>query len=115
MKFKMAVPRDVLTIHQINLIEDILAAGLLGAVVKNFPNWQKRATDGDIAGGEIIIQDADLTKPIKGLKKGIHLTISLVSFKPERDFDGLAQDAISLIKQAKNNEEPFMSEVYPLK
>jgi hypothetical protein len=107
----MAVPRNVLTAHQIHLIEANLAGGLLGAVANNFPNWQQRAVVGDIAGGEIILQDTDMTQPIRGLTPGIHLTISLVSFRPERNFDGLATEAIQLIKQTQDEHGFFMAKV----
>lgn len=107
MKFKMAVPRNVLTMYQINCIEANLAGGLLGAVANNFPNWQQRTVDGNIAGGEIILQDTNMTQPIKGLTPGIHLTISLVSFKPDRNFDGLASKTIQLIKQTQDEQEGF--------
>jgi len=112
MKFKMAVPDDVLTGHQIDLIEQALAEGLPGAVAKNFPNWRQRFEAGNISGGEIILQETDMVKPMKGLKPGIHLTISLVSFMEERDFDGLAHDAIMLIKNVKDKDnKPLMATI----
>jgi hypothetical protein len=99
MKVKIALPDDLLTASQIRLIERFLAVGLLQIVVNNFPNWTERARERDITGGEIILQQTDLTQPIMGLNDGIHLTISLVSFMPDRNFDGLAEDIIERIKQ----------------
>jgi len=112
MKFKMAVPKDILTGHQIDLIEQVLADGLLGVVARNFPNWQQRSDAGTISGGEIILQETDFTRPIKGLKRGIHLTISLISYMPGRNFDGLAEDTILLIKRTQDGRgTPFMDGV----
>ena len=106
----MAVPNNVLTGHQIDLIEEVLAEKLLGVVVKNFPNWKQRSEAGTISGGEIILQETDMVRPMKGLKPGIHLTISLISFMAGRNFDGLAQDTIGLIKETKDEEgRLFMS------
>jgi len=106
-KFKLAVPRNVLNAHQIDLIEDRLAADLVAAVVENFPNWAARAEAGEISGGEVIIQDTDLTKPIKGLLPGIHVTISLVSYMEGRNFDGLAHSVIGVIKQTQGDDGRF--------
>jgi hypothetical protein len=100
MKFKLAVPTDVLTPNQVDLAEASLAEGLLSAVIKNFPDWKERAETGRISGGEIILQKADWTTPIEGLAPGVHLTISLVSFRPARDFKGLATDVVSLVRKA---------------
>ena len=112
MKFKLAVPEDVLNAHQIGLVEKNIAGGVVEAVAKNFPNWKERAKSGEVSGGEIILQKTDLTEPIKGLKPGVHLTISLVSFMPGRDFDGLAQDVIRLIKGTKDaTSNPFMKDI----
>jgi hypothetical protein len=100
----------VLTGHQIDLIEVILADKLLDGVVKNFPDWKQKSEAGIISGGEIILQETDMVRPMKGLKPGIHLTISLISFKKGRNFDGLAQDTIKLIKETKDEEgRLFMS------
>ena len=111
MKFKLAVPRNVLNAHQINLVEENLAGGLLEAVVNNFPNWKERSRTDDISGGEIILQDTDMTKPIKGLSMGIHLTISMVSFMEGRDFDNLAEDVMDLINGTTDDGEQFMADV----
>lgn len=99
MKFKLAVPDNILTQHQISLIERKLSAGLLAVVAANFPNWKERAASGNISGGEIILQKTDMTEPIAGLQPGIHMTISLISYMQGRDFDGLARGAIALVKQ----------------
>lgn len=112
MKFKFAVPNHILTPHQIDLIEKALAVGILGAVVRNFPNWKERVDAGAVFGGEIIIQDTDYTRPITGLRPGIHLTISLVSFMPGRDFDGLANDVIRLVKRTVDEDgNLFMKDI----
>ncbi len=111
MKFKLAVPNNVLTRHEINLIEARLAEMLLGVVVKNFPDWKERSETQAISGGEIILQEADMVRPMKGLNPGIHLTISLISFKVGRNFDGLAADVIQLIKDTQDNDRFFMSDV----
>lgn len=112
MKLKLAVPTDVLTKYQIGLIETVLAQKLLSVVAENFPNWRKRAQDGDITGGEIIIQESDMVRPIAGLKPGIHVTISLVSFAADRNFDGLALNVIDLIKCTEDDSgHKFMKKV----
>jgi hypothetical protein len=112
MKFKLAVPRNVLTAYQIGLIEEVLAEKLLDTVVRSFPNWKERADAQEISGGEIILQDTDMTRPIKGLSPGIHVTISLITYMVGRDFDRLAHDTISLIKKTKDeNDQLFMSKV----
>ncbi len=108
----MAVPKNVLNGRQIDLIEETLARDLLGVVVNNFPNWKARAEAGNISGGEIILQEADMVRPMKGLKPGIHLTISLISFMEGRNFDGLARDTITLIKQTLDDDgQQFMAGV----
>jgi hypothetical protein len=112
MKFKMAVPDNLLTGHQIGLIEKALADHLLEIVVKNFPNWKKRSEDGNIYGGEIILQATDPVRHIKGLRPGIHVTISLISYMEGRDFDGLAKDVIRIIKQVRDDDDIlFMTQV----
>ena len=111
MKFKMAVPNNLLTGHQISLVEGDLGKGLVGIVQKNFPNWQQKKP-GEITGGEVILQLTDMTVPIEGLAPGIHLTISLVSYMDGRDLDGLARDAMALIKQTKDEQgTAFMSSI----
>ena len=112
MKFKLAVPGHILTAHQISLVEEEIAAHVLASIVKRFPNWQERANAGNITGGEVILQVTDLTHPIKGLTSGIHVTISLVSYMDGRDFDGLAQDVIDIIKGTQDgNGVRFMKDV----
>ncbi len=108
----MAVPKNVINGHQISLIEAVLAERLLGVVVKNFPNWKQRSDAGNISGGEIILQETDMVRPMLGLRPGIHVTISLISYQTGRDFDGLARDVIGLIKQTVDEAgKLFMSDV----
>ncbi|MEI7709666.1 MAG: hypothetical protein WCI76_03050 [bacterium] len=109
MKLKLAVPRNVLNAHQIGLLEDNIANGILGVVQRNFPNWRERVAQGNIAGGEIILQDTDMTRPIAGLRPGIHVTVSLISYMPGRNFDGLGNETIDLIKGTRDETgNPFM-------
>jgi len=108
MKFKIACPTDVLTQHRVSILEQSLADNLLRLIISNFPDWGSRAAAKQITGGEIILQNADWTAPIKGLKPGIHVTVSLVSFKKGRDFDGLGKGIISLLKNCRDGDDPFM-------
>jgi hypothetical protein len=105
---KQAVPENVLTQHQARITQHNLSQGLVMAVKKNFPNWRNRTK---IYGGEIILQNVDYTDPIEGMMPGIHLTVSLVSFRPERDYYGLAEDLVTLIKQAENAGDFFMTNI----
>ncbi len=111
MKYKLAVPSNVLNGSEIDALEVHLVEGLMPAVRRNFPNWQQRAAE-TIGGGEIILQQTDMTRPVHGLKPGIHLTISLISYMPERNFKGLADDVISLIKATTDGDgRAFMANV----
>ena len=106
MKVKLAVPSNVLNAHQISLLEKRLSEGLLPLVKESFPNWQDRNV---IYGGEIILQDTDLTKPIAGIKPGIHVTMSLISFMPDRDFDNLASGTGDILDDTQDeNGTRFM-------
>ena len=97
-KTKLAVPDNVLTQHQVGVVQTNLGGGLLAAVKKNFPSWCGR---NHIFAGEIILQTADYTVPIDGMYPGLHLTVSLISFSPDRDYVGLARDLVTLIKAAE--------------
>ena len=107
-KMKLAIPENVIDQHKAGLVQRQLGGELLDAVKRNFPNWRRRT---EIWAGEIILQNTDFTQPIKGMKPGIHLTVSLVSFRPERDYYGLAEDLVTIIKETRDDGVAFMTEV----
>lgn len=112
MKVKLAVPEDILNGHQIGITQKHLAKNILSAVGRNFPDWRDRIRAGNINGGEVIVQKTDLTEPIEGLKPGVHLTMSLISYKAGRNYRGLAMDAITEVKLTRDEKgENFMEEI----